>query len=261
MPRTRALEEREAALVALYRQAERELTQQIAEDLAAGRIGTARYRRTRLAAVRDTLSRLQDEAIPLATELIGAAYIQGVTAATRAVRTSLPEFGSGIHREALDLLADNLANGLNGAAETLGRRVDDLYRRAGLEIATQQIAQGTTLRDATGRLLNLLDELGLNVGPGGARGWNLARYAEMVVRTNTTDAIVRGNVNAALEDGYDLVEVLVVPDEALCEICGPYADRTFTLTDRAGYDRLDELPPFHPNCRCDLNILTKDPRG
>lgn len=261
MPRTTALEAREAALVELYREAEAALVRQLAEDLRAGRLGSARYRERRLAAIRETLSRLQDAAIPLGTELIGAAYIQGVTAATRAVRTSLPDFGTGVHRDALELLADNLANGLNGAAETLGRRVEDLYRRAGLEIATQQIAQGSTLRDATRALVELLDELGLDVGPGGARTWRLSRYAEMVIRTNTTDAIVRGNVNAALEDGYDLVEVLVVDDEVLCDICGPYAGRTYTLTEREGYEQLTELPPFHPNCRCDLNILTEDPRG
>jgi hypothetical protein len=260
MPRTRALEQRELALVRLYEQAEAELVAQLAQDLEAGRLGTARYRGQRLAAIRERLSRLQDAAIPLSTELIGAAYIQGVTAATRAVRTSLPQFGSGIHAEALDLLADNLANGLNGAAEQLGRRIEDLYRRAGLELATQQIAQGQSLREATEGLVRALREMGLDAGPGGARTWRLGRYAEMVIRTNTTDAIVRGNVNAALEDGYDLVEVLVVDDEILCDICGPYAGQTFTLTEREGYERLTELPPFHPNCRCDLNILTSDPR-
>ena len=260
MPRTAALERREAELARLYQEVEAELVALIARDLASGRIGTARYRRARLAAIRARLSALQDAAIPAATELISAAYIQGVTAATRAVRTSMPQFGTGIHAEALDLLADNLASGLNGAAETVGRRIDDLYRRAGLQAATAQIIQGGTLRDATEELVRLLRAAGLNAGPGGAATWRLSRYAEMVIRTNTTDAIVRGNVNAALEDGYDLVEVLVVDDEILCDICGPYAGNTYTLTERQGYERLDELPPFHPNCRCDLNILTQDPR-
>jgi hypothetical protein len=260
VPRTAALERREAELARLYQEVEAELVALIARDLASGRIGTARYRRARLAAIRARLSALQDAAIPAATELISAAYIQGVTAATRAVRTSMPQFGTGIHAEALDLLADNLASGLNGAAETVGRRIDDLYRRAGLQAATAQIIQGGTLRDATEELVRLLRAAGLNAGPGGAATWRLSRYAEMVIRTNTTDAIVRGNVNAALEDGYDLVEVLVVDDEILCDICGPYAGNTYTLTERQGYERLDELPPFHPNCRCDLNILTQDPR-
>jgi hypothetical protein len=191
MPRTQALERRELELARLYREAEEALMAQLVADVEAGRLGSARYRQQRLAAVREQLSRLQDVAVPMATELVSAAYIQGATAATRAVRASLPAFGSGVHLEALELLADNLANGLNGAAETVGRRIDDLYRRAGLEVASSLIGEGAGLRDGTQALVRALEELGLNAGPGGARSWRLSRYAEMVIRTNTTDAIVR----------------------------------------------------------------------
>jgi hypothetical protein len=261
MARSRSLERREQALIDLYEAAEAELIRQIARDVQNEAMGSARYRRRRLEAIRKFLADLQDQAIPIATEIIGAAYIAGATSATRAVKAGVPDFGSGINRGAMELLADNLVSGLNGAAEMLGRRIDDLYRRAGLEIASANIGTGGTLRDATNALVRLLQESGLNVAPGGASSWRLSRYAEMVVRTNTTDAIVRGNVNAALEEGFDLVEVLVVDDEILCDICGPYAGEIYTLTDREGYETLDELPPFHPNCRCDLNILTSDPNA
>ena len=246
----------EQRLIDLYRDAEQALTRDVQDALSRDAIGTARYREQRLATVRQYLSDLQDQAIPLATDLTTAAYVGGVTSAARDVGTMLPDFGSGIHKEAMEILADNLANGLNGAAETVGRRVADLYRRAGLNAATQMIAGGGGVREGAMALTSALRGSGVSAFTDAAgRVWDLNRYAEMVIRTNTADAIVRGNVNKAAEDGYDLVEVLVVEDEQLCEICSPYMDTVYSLTGREGFEPLDELPPFHPNCRCDLNIL------
>ena len=261
MARSTKLERQEQALEAIYRRAEEKLRKVLAEDLEKGNLGSARYRRKRLDSVRQILSDLQDEAVPAATQLTTAAYIEGATAAALATGNPVPDFGSGQNRQALELLADNLSEGLNGAAEQVGRRIEDVYRRVGLEAASQQLAQGNTLRDATRELLELLQQQGLSAGPGGARNWSLSRYAEMVIRTNTTQAVTRGNINVAVADGFDLVEVLVIGDELLCDECSPYADKVFTLGDREGYETLEEYPPFHPNCRCDLNILTEDPNG
>ena len=261
MARSTKLERAEAQLEALYRKAEHDLIAQLADDLERGNLGSARYRRARIASVRELLSELQDKAVPEATDLATLAYQEGAKQAAAATGSTLPSFGSGQHLGAMEMLADNLVSGLNGAAEMVGRRVEDAYRKAGLEAASQQIAQGGTLRDATRELIDLLRSQGLNAGPGGAANWKLSRYAEMVIRTNTTDAITRGNINTATEDGYDLVEVLAIGDELLCEICGSFVGQVYTLGERDGYETLTEFPPFHPNCRCDLNILTKDPNA
>lgn len=261
MPRSLQLERQEKALEELYRRAEERLQQVLAQDIEKGNLGSARYRRKRLDSVRQQLSELQDQAIPAATNLTTAAYVEGATAAALATDSVVPDFGTGQHREALDILADNMASGLNGAAEQVGRRIEDAYRSAGLEASSQQIAQGSTLRDGTKDLIKLLQEQGLSAGPGGAKTWRLSRYAEMVIRTNTTEAITRGNINSAVEDGFDLVEVLVTEDEITCPICGEYDGKVYTLGEREGYETLPDQPPFHPNCRCDLNILTKDPNA
>ena len=254
---------KEAALLAIYEGAQVELERLIAADaLAKTRPGTKAYREKRLAAIRQLLSDTQDAAIPLSTELVAFSYASGVRTAAKQIGVGVPDFGAGIHREAIGLLADGIANGLNGAAEQVGRYIEDFYRRLGLEAATAQIAQGTTRRAASKTLVEAIQQRGITAFIDASdRAWNLTRYAQMVVRTNTSQAVVRGNVNKALEEGFDLVEVLVVPDEQLCDVCGPYADQTFTLGDRPGYEQLPEEPPFHPNCRCDLNILTTDPRA
>lgn len=261
MARSTKLERAEAQLEALYRRAEHDLIAQLADDLEKGNLGSARYRRARLESVRKLLSDLQDKAVPAATDLVTLAYKEGAIAAATATGGQVPAFGQGQHLQAMELMADNLVSGLNGAAEVVGRRVEDAYRKAGIEAASQQLAQGGTLRDATAELIDLLRSQGLNAGPGGAANWKLSRYAEMVIRTNTTDAITRGNINTATADGYDLVEVLAIGDELLCEICGSFVGTIYTLGDRPGYEPLTEFPPFHPNCRCDLNILTKDPNA
>lgn len=261
--RSRAIDRAEARLEQIYRDAEDELVRQIAADDDAGRLGSKAYRERRLAAIRQALSDLQDRTVPLGTELIAAAYTGGATAAALSVGAAVPDFGRGIHREALEILADNLANGLNGAAENVGRYVDDLYRRAGLEAASQMVAEGGTRRGASKALEAIMKQAGLSAGPDGASSWKLSRYTQMVIRTNTADAIVRGNVNVAMEEGYDLVEVLVADP---CDLCAPYDGEVFSLTGRPGYESIYDfgvggLPPFHPNCRCDLNILSEDPRG
>ena len=263
MSRKAQVDKRERNLVALYREGERLLQAQILDAIASGALGTAKYRERRLLVIQQLLSDVQDQAIPLATKLIAEAYVGGATGSAAATSSVTASFGTGVHKEAMNILADNLANGLNGAAEQVGRRTADLFRREGLREASGMIARGAGLTDARGALMAALRDQGVTSFIDSAgRAWDLARYSEMVIRTNTADAIIRGNVNQALEDGYDLTEVLVIDDELLCPICEPYDGVTYSLTGSTpGYETLDEQPPFHPNCRCDLNTLASDPRA
>lgn len=261
--RSSKIDRAEQALIDLYQEADAVLRAQIAEALSSGALGTAKYRQQRLVVIQKALSDFQDAAIPAATRLITEAYVGGASASAVQTGSAVARFGSGVHLEAMNILADNLANGLNGAAEMVGRRTADLFRRAGLEEASGMIARGAGLRETRAALTAALQDQGVTSFIDAAgRSWELSRYASMVIRTNTADAIVRGNINAALEDGYDLVEVLVLDDELLCEICSPYDDTTYSLTGSTpGVEVLTDAPPFHPNCRCDLNTLVTDPRG
>ena len=126
MARSTALERKEAALEALYRKAEQALIEQLADDLEKGNLGSARYRRARIESVKRILSELQDQAIPEATDLSTMAYKEGALQAASSTGATLPSFGQGQHLQAMELLADNLASGLNGAAEMVGRRIEDV---------------------------------------------------------------------------------------------------------------------------------------
>jgi hypothetical protein len=247
----RSVNRKRDALIQLYRDAEQSLSKRIAEDLAADRIGSAAYRTKRLAVIQAELSALQDATIPDATALVVNAYT--TAAAETAQRTGIGavDFGTALHSEALGTLADNITADLNGAAETVGRRVADVYRREGLRANARMAVENLTRKEASGFLVSSLVEQGVTsfVDQSG-REWGLARYSEMVCRTLNSESANQGVVNTLVEAGIDLVEIAVADP---CPICAEYEGNVYSLSGTTdGYDALDDQPPFHPNCECTL---------
>lgn len=157
--------------------------------------------------------------------------------------------------------ADALEAGLPvrgiGGFPFIGRRVDDPWRAAALEQIGQGLVAGDTRRQVTAALMDRLvregtaDALTGYVARNGAR-IPLNAYAKMVARTTTREAVSRGTVDRLTESGLDLVTISSHPHNA--DECTPYDGNTFSLDGKTpGYDVLDELPPFHPNC---LHVLT-----
>jgi hypothetical protein len=98
----------------------------------------------------------------------------------------------------------------------VGRRTEDAFRRAGLKQSAQGIAAGETRKAVSEALARALVEDGVTDALTGfvdkaGRRWSLDTYSNMVVRTTTREAATHGQT-----DGYDVI---------------------------------DQLPPFHPNCR------------
>lgn len=229
-------------LARLYQAAEAQLQALIEQAIVSGALGTARYRQTRLAEVQTILAELNGEAVPEATQLIVDAYqLGGQIAGLRG------EFGTAIHQEAVELLADALTSSLNDATERVGRQVDDVFRREGLRHAALDLIEGGTQREAAKRLRDTLVRQGVSGFQDRAgRQWGLANYAEMVVRTTTREAVSVATKNAMLERGDDLVTISSHHHES--DVCDRYDGKTFSLTGATeGHPVLDQLPPFHPN--------------
>jgi hypothetical protein len=238
-----------AALAAIFRDAEQRLTALVAQSLAAGTLGTARYRTNQLGKVRSILDQLLGQAVPASTSLVAHGYVSG----GRVVDSALgaPRFAtsfSGVHQEAVDILADNLANALGEATRTVGRRIEDIFRREGLAAVAQGLATGAARRDVSQNLVDLLTKQGVTafVDKGG-RAWGLESYAAMVARTTTREAVSLGTANRMLEHGEDTVRISSHPHDP--DVCDRYDGKTFSLAGRGDAPRLDRLPPFHPNCR------------
>ncbi|HUS79940.1 MAG TPA: phage minor capsid protein [Armatimonadota bacterium] len=137
---------------------------------------------------------------PLYTEAVG-----DVAAATQ---TAPPAELSALHETSIQILGENLATALDEARATVGRRVDDLFRRAGLANLQRSTILGQTARDAMQNMVAQLQEQGITafVDVRGAR-WNLSTYAEMVARTTSREATDLGLGNRMAELGEDLVQI------------------------------------------------------
>lgn len=244
-----------AALVELYRDARRRLEELVRAALERGAAGTAGFYQEQLDHLLRELSRLQDLAVPHAARTVEAAYSIGASAADQAI--GRPAIGfSGIHRDALSVLADNLTGRLNAAAVTVGRRTNDVFRRAGLQEVAAGVATGQPRREVSAALERRLIDQGATDAVTGfvdARGrrWPLDVYAEMVARTTTREAVTTGTRNRLLETGRGLVTIS--QHSGACRICLPFEAKTYALTpewaERTGYPMLETQPPFHPNCR------------
>jgi hypothetical protein len=235
-------------LARLYATAEAQLRALVAEAVASGALGTARYRQTRLAEVQRILADLNGEAIPEATQVVADAYtlggqIAGIEGA----------FGTGIHQEAVNVLADALTASLNDATERVGRQASDVFRREGLRHAALDLIAGGTQRDAAKELRATLLRRGVSgFRDRAGRDWGLSTYAEMVVRTTTREAVSTATKNTLVERGDDLVTISSHRHDS--DMCDRYDGKTFSLTGATdGHPVLDQLPPFHPNC---VHVLT-----
>lgn len=237
-------------LAAIYGEGRATLERLVREALERGAEGTAAYRRRQLAAVVRELSALQDRAIPVATAAASEAYSSGLLAADRGLGLDLAF--SGVHQQAVDVLADNMAGRLNGAAQFVGRRTEDAFRRAALRETAAGLATGSARREVSEALVGRLVREGVTdaltgfVDAAGKR-WDLDTYARMVARTTTREAVTAGTVNRMLEAGADLVTIS--DHSTRCEICGQWEGGTYSLTgETEGYEVATDLPPYHPFC-------------
>lgn len=92
---------------------------------------------------------------------------------------------------------------------------------------------------------------------GVVRNLPLDFYAMTVVRTKMREATTQGSVNRFVERNQDLVEIIGNGDS--CEVCSRFNGMTVSLTGATeGFPKVGgniKLPPFHPNCRCNIRVI------
>jgi hypothetical protein len=174
----------------------------------------------------------------------GAAYQQG----SKTVSGALEGFGQP-DQQSVGILTDNLTQRLKDGHTIVGRRVDDVFRREGLKAVAVRMAAAGQAKDAAQQLVHALEAQGVKAFTDkGGRNWSLSAYASMAVRTTARQAHSQGVVNQMLRLNQDLVDVSSHPHKS--DACDKYDGKTFSL---AGGDKefpkLDQLPPFHPNCK------------
>lgn len=226
------------------------LEQLAVQALLSNQLGVLRFRRQQQAEVERAIRELEAAIGKPVGKLVKDAFRLGTRIADRGLPDEQVAKGvSRIDKQAVDLLTDNLENRLEDARITIGRREEDLFRREGLKIAAAQLSRRDPIPTATQNLVRALVEGGVTSFEDKlGRRWDLDTYAEMVVRTTTSEALFQGTQTQMLARGFDLVTVNKVVGP--CPLCIPFDGKTFSLTGRAdGFPRLEVTFPIHPNCR------------
>ena len=132
------------------------------------------------------------------------------------------------------------------------RTVTDAYREVIAEATGHVIIGDLTRREAAQRALNHWYGRGITgFTDRTGRGWDLASYAEMAVRTGAGNAAVLGHTDRLQTAGEDLV--IVSGSGRPCPRCAPWQGRILSVSGSShDYPSLDEARGaglFHPNCR------------
>jgi hypothetical protein len=260
----RAFEGEVDSLAALYRNAAADMLEVLA-DASANMLSRQRA----LAHLRQhqvILANLRDEAAAWIELNIPRAYgiglqfadlgVRNVRRAGINLRRREREVFSQVHREAVAAIVEEMLRTSDFALAQMGRRVDDLFRRIGIEEVAKGIVEGKARvevsRQIRERLLSegspvFLDRKG--------RAWDLDRYSEMVARTTTREAMTEGTVNRLREHGLQLAQVSA---HHAADFCIYYENVIVSIGPQPHplYPPISAIgggPPFHPNC---VHVLT-----
>lgn len=188
-------------------------------------------------------------------------YSRAVGALHQAGIITAPAAGlTGVNISAANLVAENLVRQFEastiqlfieatGAANRfIGRRVDDIYRRLGLEVGAQRILTGVSYTAVAADAMAKLEAEGIfRFTDAANRRWSLEAYTQMLGRTVLREADAMALVTGLTDNGHDLV--YVPPHAPTCARCAMVEDRVYSITGRTdGYPVLPHWPP-HPNCR------------
>lgn len=254
---TLTVEEAIGELVAGFRQAEDELRDEL--ERVTARIlddpdSSARYRRAQIRGILGKIaivrSDLEGRATVFVDETLARIYVEGMGSAERALGAQAAAASgaagagsfTGIHREALEVLAADAFDDLAAATDYLDDHAKRIIREASKVRVTVGAARGATVAQDTSALARRLADRGVTsfVDKAG-RGWSLARYAETVVRTKSAHAYNTGRVLRAEETGTDAFEIRD-GDRSGHEECLAYNGRTCSASWALAN------PTQHPNC-------------
>lgn len=217
----------------------------ILRGIVEGNLWKLRDRRRLRAETQALLRTLYKERVE-AEDLAVQHFLLGTRVTEAGLAESISQ--SVLQKETMRLLAENLVTDLGTAIDTVGRRVDDVFRKEGLR-AAQDVAAGGEESPVNKRMRERLVRQGITSFTDSAgRNWSLTHYASMSVKTVTSQAQNTATKLTLVERGFDVVEINSVNDP--CKLCLPFNGKEVSLTgETEGLLVLEDIPPFHPECR------------
>lgn len=240
-------------LIEIYKEAEQRLIKTITEKEIKGNVTT--FYKEMLKQVQQEILRLQIYNTQWATYITKQLYEQAYKEAIEALGITSNDTFTQLHKEAIELIADNIVNGLNNATDTVGRRIEDAIRTIALEDTSMKFATGQTIKQLQKELINDLinnniycmkDKLGRNIP--------ISAYAETVARSIVAETQNTCIKNVAKENGHDLVKM--TSHYGACPVCVPYEGRVYSLSGKdKRFPSIKNVPGFrdgynniHPRC-------------
>lgn len=275
----------------LYVEAETLLLQRVARALAKGSDspGWVDEKLLGIQALRRQVDGILEDLannVPGAVErAVGIAYNRGIaTAGAELTAAGLPHaaFGEVQPTSAVAAIVSETLTRTTPMAFQIRRAVTDVYQRVVTEVAAQTALGTVTRREASQLVLQRLTKQGVTgFRDTAGRQWSMPSYAEMAMRTSTSQAMLQGHTDRITELGVDTVIVSNAPEE--CSICRPFEGKVLSLSGRTTGRLKDDKTVvaslaeakgrglYHPNCRHSHSIYlpgitkpvtdTADPAG
>lgn len=229
-----------AATVEHYLEAERILLARIARALAAD-LDAPDWAERKLLQVQLLRLQLEQAIAALTGQATGTVGEAILTAYNRGGATAAADL-AGMLGRSLEDLAEPISGGpaverlildtlqvVTATHPRILRAALDGYRQVVADATAQVLLGTTTRREAAQRALDTFAARGVTgfVDRAG-RGWDLASYVEMAVRTSTGNAAVTAHTDRLQSYGQDLVLVSDSPQE--CKVCRPWEGKVLSLS-------------------------------
>jgi len=242
-------------LINLYLRAERRLINIISAKKVKGHVTD--FYESMLKQVKLELMQLQLQSAKSSKELVNELYLEAYQNSLEALGIS--NIGDGfaqLHKNAIEVLSDNLINNFAEVNNQVGRRIEDSIRNIGLTDAQMKFATGQTINQLQDELVNNLIKRGIG-GITDKRGRVIpfTSYAELLSRSIVAETQNTCVMNVAKEHEKDLVKM--TQHNTTCPICAVYEGRVYSLTGKdERFPKLINIPGFnkgynniHPRCR------------
>ena len=240
-------------LIEIYKEAEMRLIKTITEKQAKGNV-TIFYKEM-LKQVQQEILRLQIFHTQWATDITKQLYMQAYEEALYDLGISDNTLTQ-LHKEAIELIAENIVSSLNEATNLVGRQIEDKIREIGLNSTANKFATGNTIKQMQKELVNSLIDEGLTgIKDKLGRNIPIGVYAETLARSIVAETQNTCVKNTMKEHGKDLVKM--TSHYGCCPICAVYEGRVYSISGKdSRFPSLKSLPGFkdgynnlHPRCR------------
>ena len=240
-------------LIEIYKEAEQRLIKIIAEKEIKG--NQTNFYEEMLSQVQQEILKLQIYNTQWATDITKQLYEQAYKEAIKALEINIDSLTQ-LHKDAIELIAENIVSSLNEATSLVGRQIEDKIREIGLKDASMKFATGNTIKQMQKELVNSLIDEGLTgIKDKLGRNIPISVYAETLARSIVAETQNTCVKNTMKEHDKDLVKMS--KHYTACPVCVPYEGRVYSLSGKDDrFPSINNVPGFkagynniHPRCR------------